>query len=67
MTAIAIGKVIAGILAAMAPFLMGWAVARNKDKAAKAEGYRDTRKKMDAAPRHTDADVARQRMRDRKP
>jgi len=62
---------LAGLLGRVLPFLAVWAAAkrdaRQRAKIEGLEGYAETRKRMDAAPRHADADVARQRMRERKP
>jgi len=62
---------LARLLGRALPFLAVWAAAkrdaRQRAKIEGLEGYAETRKRMDAAPRHTDADVARQRMRERKP
>lgn len=62
---------LAGLLGRVLPFLAVWAAAkrdaRQRAKIEGLEGYAETRKRMDAAERFTDADAARQRMRERKP
>lgn len=63
----ALWKPLAALLAVLGVYGKGRADARQKERQRDLEAYRETRERMDAAPRHTDADAARQRMRERKP
>lgn len=62
-------NVLARLLGRVLPFVAVWAAAkrdaRQRAKIDDMEAYRDTRERMDKAPRHTDADLARKRMRER--
>ena len=60
-------KPFAALLAVLGVYGKGRADARQKAKQRDLEAYRETRERMDAAPRHTDAADARRRMRERKP
>jgi len=61
----ALWKPLAALLAVLGVYGKGRSDARQKAKQRDLEAYRETRERMDAAPRHTDPDLARKRMRER--
>lgn len=67
----AILNALAGLLGRVLPFLAVWAAAkrdaRQRAKIEGLEGYAETRKRMDSAPRFDDARRARDWLRSRKP
>lgn len=60
-------KPILGLLAVLGLYAKGRADQRSAQKLDEMENYHDTRRKMDAVDRATDADDARKRMRERQP
>ncbi len=61
----ALWKPLAALLAVLGVYGKGRADARQKAKQRDLEAYRETRERMDAAPRHTDADAWRRWLRER--